>query len=399
MKIAKSEESPSGGIGVTRKRWWQQALRWQYLGLCILVIATLALHFSIIMMNTEPVFDESSYVDAARSIISGTGDTNHEHPPLGKLFVVSGILVFGDNPLGWRFFSVIFGTAAIVLFYFICRKLAMSQRATLLATFLFALDVMNFEESSLALLDVYMMTFMMAGFLLYLHKSYLLSGILLALSALAKLTGGLALIAIILHWVFTRRDKPKRFWASAILAPVSFVVFMFPLYYFASGTLANPIERTINLLRWSSSLTFATRIDPSASRPWEWILSPESMPFGSSVSFTIWALIIPAAIYIFYRAKQGNNAASFGLAWFAATYLTWIPLSLVTNRISYPYYFYPTIGAICIGIGLGLCQLLDITKSVKLRRAVTAGIVSYLLLHLAIFIIFCGFARLWLAGI
>ena len=35
------------------------------------------------------------------------------------------MLIFGDNPLGWRFFSVILGAISIVLFYLICRNLSM----------------------------------------------------------------------------------------------------------------------------------------------------------------------------------------------------------------------------------------------------------------------------------
>ncbi len=372
----------------------RKVLRWQHLGIFILVIITLALHFSTITVNSEPIFDEPAYVDAARSIVSGTGDTNPEHPPLGKLLIVSGILVFGDSPVGWRFFPVIFGTIAIVLFYFICLKL-MPGRAAFLATLLFTMESMSFVMSSLALLDVFMLTLMMAGFLLYLHQRYLLSGVAIALSALAKLTGGLALIAIILHWLFIKRDSPKRFVAGVIAVPVSFLLFMLPLNYLASGEWESPLKSTLDLLSWSRIITFATRFDSTASRPWEWIIFPDRMPLGTPVSLTIWILIIPAVVYMVFMARRGDDAARFGLGWFAGTYLAWVPLSLATNRLSYPYYFYPTIGAICIGIGLGLSQLLDM-EPVKSRKAIALGVASYLLLHLAVFIISRGFLRVWL---
>ena len=79
----------------------------------------------------------------------------------------------------------------------------------MLATFLFALDDMTFLHSGLALLDVYMVTFMLAAVLLYLDEKYLLSGIFIALSAECKLAGGLIIIAIFLHWAIYRRDKWK----------------------------------------------------------------------------------------------------------------------------------------------------------------------------------------------
>jgi len=48
---------------------------------------------------------------------------------------------------------------------------------------------MTFLHSGLALLDVYMVTFMLAALLAYLDKKYLWMGILVALSALCKLDG------------------------------------------------------------------------------------------------------------------------------------------------------------------------------------------------------------------
>ncbi len=395
MEIANSEVSLPRE-SVRDKKWWRRVLEWQYLGLCVLVIATLALHFSTITKPNEVAFDETYYVNDARSIISGAGDLRPEHPPLGKLFVVSGILIFGDNPFGWRFFSLIFGTFSIVLFYFICCKLAMSRRATLFATFLFALDNMGFVQASMALLDVYMVTFMLAGFLLYLHKGYLLSGMSIALSTLAKLSGGLAFLVIVLHWAFARKDRPKWFLASVILTPLSFLVFMFPLDYFTFGRFVNPIQRSLDMLNASGSITFEYAKHPSMSRPWEWLLPWNIMPYSwdpqyiSFVSWTIGIFIIPAVIYMFYKARKSNDAACFGLAWFAATYLIWIPISYATNRVSFIYYFYPTVGAICIGIGLALSDIINKfqIKTAKRRKAMMGAIITYLSLHLAIFIIF-----------
>ena len=98
-----------------------------------------------------------------------------------------------------------------------------------------------------------------------------------------------------------------------------------------------------------------------------------------------------------FRAKRGYSAAIFGLSWFASTYLFWIPLVLITDRLTFPYYFYPTIGAICIGLGLGLSQLLNIWKTRrtgKLRWVALLAVSGYLLLHVGIFVVLAPtFAR------
>ena len=146
------------------KRWLKWLDKWEYTWLCLLVVITLAAHFSIINQPKQVVFDEVYYVNEARSILADNGTLRPEHPPVGKLFVVAGIALFGDNPVGWRFFSIICGTGCIILFYLICRQLAMSKRASVLATFLLALENMSFVQAGVAMLDVYSLVLMLASF-------------------------------------------------------------------------------------------------------------------------------------------------------------------------------------------------------------------------------------------
>ncbi len=368
---------------------------WEYSGLCLLVLMSLVLHFVIIEQPNQLVFDEQHYIKDARYIIENHTTQRIEHPPLGKLFITSGILLFGDNPIGWRFFSILFGTTSLVLFYLVCRKLTMTKVASLLATYLLALENLSFVQASVAMLDVFTVTFMLGAFLLYLQGWYEFSAILVGLSALAKLNGALVLPVIALHWFFTGRRTPVYFFASMLLAPISFVLLL-PLFnYGIERNFSNPIVQIYNMLTLSGSLTFANAAIETASRPWKWILRPELMFYWYEphyigvISYTIWALIIPAVIYMLFRAIKGNSASLFGLSWFVSTYLLWIPASLITNRISFVYYFYPTIGAIAIGIGLGLTQLIDIWRSQKSgwRWLVMVAVSGYLVAHAVIFVI------------
>ena len=370
--------------------------KWEYAGLCLLVLIILVMHFITIMQPTDPVFDERYYVDDARSILDGNGTSRPEHPPLGTLLTTFGIFLFGDNPFGWRFFPILFGTIGIVLFYLVCRRLAMSKEASFLATFLLALDNLSFVQSSIAMLDVYSVTFMLLSFWLYLKSRYLLSGVSVGLSALAKLTGVLALPVILLHWLLIKRGRPIQFVATMLASYASFLLLL-PLCDFAVfRTFINPIGRIYTMLNLSSTLTFTTAAHPAACRPWDWILRPEMMYYWyephyvGAISFTIWALIIPAVLYMGFRATKGDTAGLFGISWFVSTYLVWIPLSIITDRISFIYYFYPTVGAVCIGLGLGLSQLLAIWKTRragKLKWVALLTVIVYLLLHVSVFVI------------
>ena len=61
--------------------------KWEYTWLCLLVLITLAGHFTLINQPNQLMFDEQYYVPDARAILSSHETLRLEHPPLGKLFV------------------------------------------------------------------------------------------------------------------------------------------------------------------------------------------------------------------------------------------------------------------------------------------------------------------------
>jgi dolichyl-phosphate-mannose-protein mannosyltransferase len=380
--------------------------RWEYFWLCLFVIATLAMHFVIINQVKDPILDEAHYAGYygsthtpingdAYSIIHDHKDMRPEHPPLGKLFIVAGIDGLGDNPWGWRVPSIIMGTIGIILFFFVCRSLNMSRRAVNIATFLFAFENFTFLMASVAMLDVFFMTLTLAFFLLYLNRQYVMSGLFIGLAATAKLYAALATPALAIHWLFTKTKQTRWFLLTVFFAIVSFIAFM-PLFDFViSRSFQNPLGRIKEMLTLSASLTFANTTHPALSRPWEWLLSYRPMAFWyvphytGAISPSVWGTMIPVVLYMIYRTvRQRNDAALFGFAWFFSTYVLWIPISVFTNRVSFIYYFYPSIGALCLGLGLGLNEAREWVSSrqMKVKVPVMAGIVAFLLFHAASFI-------------
>ncbi len=390
--------------------------RWKYTPLCLLVLIVLIIHFSAIMLPNAPIFDESYYVPAARSIIQGTGTDIIEHPPLGQLLIVSGISLFGDGPLGWRFFSVIFGAVSIVLFYLICRQLKMSKNTSFLATFLFSIENMSFILAGIAMLDVYCLTFMLASFWAYLKGWHIRAGLFIGLAILAKLIGVLALLVILLHWLLTNRDNKRQIFTIVSVSAASFLLLMPLLDLAVWHKLVNPFERIKVMLEYSRYATFAiyaqSPIGTPPTRPWEWLIRLDSMHFLSydtikrewyvlyylMISPSVWALIIPSMLFMLYKAIKRSSTAIFVICWFAGTYLIWIPASLITDRISYIFYFYPAIGVICIGISLGITRLSNLNpKQSILKRLPRLIIPFYILISLIVFIaLFPG--NIWLVS-
>jgi dolichyl-phosphate-mannose-protein mannosyltransferase len=472
---------------------WQKFWRWEYTGLLIIVLVTLGFHFGAIMRPNSIIWDEKWYVGDARSIITGGGDIRPEHPPLSKLFIVAGelifngfkvpqkdtgetlvngvgseeiylnvkdasvfilastiridreqmwingidtglnritverdtggtgkfghaagapVFVFTDNAFGWRFFSIIFGTLGIIVFYFICRKLNFSLRAALIATFLFAFEDMTFLHSSLALLDVFMVTFMLVAVYLYLNENYLLTGVLVALSAQCKLVGVLILIALALHFIIYRRQKWHLFVSMFLVAAVAYVAFIVLFDFLLVGSWENPVTRIAAMLEGTSANVFSVPKLSISSYPWTWLYpqffqvsyNSDNVPFIvygydpqyiSFISTTLQIFIVPMIGYMAGKMITGSRAAGLVVFWFAATYLVWIPLTIVTNRVTFVFYFLSTIPAICMGMAMVIEDIMGwLRRKREQAGRTTAGVKIwygvigfYLLLHLAIFVV------------
>ena len=123
--------------------WFKDRYNLIFLILTIIILFT---HFVLIPYALDYVYDENYYVREAQSILSDAELVRPDHPNLGKLFIASGIVIFGDNEWGWRMPSVIFSIASILIFYAICRRLTW-KLAALLATIFFM-----FERLSLSYL-------------------------------------------------------------------------------------------------------------------------------------------------------------------------------------------------------------------------------------------------------
>jgi dolichyl-phosphate-mannose-protein mannosyltransferase len=381
--------------------------KWEYLWLSLIVIITLVMHFSIINDVKVPILDEVYYAGYypeqqgdlhygdAYNILSLHSDARPEHPPLAKLLIAASIAVLGDNAMGWRTSAVVFGTISIVLLYFICRRLNMSRRAANIATFLFAFENFSFMLASIAMLDVFFLTLTLAFFLLYLNRQYIFSGIFVGLAALAKLFAAMGTPTLFVHWVFTKTNQTRWFIATVILSPLSFVGFLTLFDYIITRNLINPLTRIKEMLSLSGSLTFANTTHPAMSRPWEWLLNYKPMAFWyaphytGAISPSVWGVIIPVVLYMVYRAFKRNDAGLFGFSWFLGTFLLWIPISIFTDRISFIFYFYPTVGAICLGLGLGLNEALEWAshRTRKVKVPAIAAITAFFLFHIASFIV------------
>jgi len=142
------------------------------------------------------IFDEVYYAKNANSLIKHGVELNSAgqaefivHPPLGKWLIGIGIKLFGNNEFGWRISAVIFGTASIVLIYLLALKLFDSILLASLSAAFLALDGLNLVMSRVALLDIFLMFFILLATYFLLTNQYWLSAISIGAASGIKWSG------------------------------------------------------------------------------------------------------------------------------------------------------------------------------------------------------------------
>lgn len=115
----------------------------------------------------QDIFDETYYHHDSLSLLKHGVEQNCQnngpgfvvHPPLGKWMIGAGIKIWGDNPFGWRSAAAIVGTLSVIILVRLARRMFGSTMLGAFAGMLLALDGMEFVQSRVALLDIFLMFF------------------------------------------------------------------------------------------------------------------------------------------------------------------------------------------------------------------------------------------------
>ncbi|MCP3730096.1 phospholipid carrier-dependent glycosyltransferase [Sphingomonas sp. MG17] len=250
-------------------------------------------------------FDEVHYVTAARVLIALSHAANPEHPLLGKSLIALGMLIFGDNPIGWRALSTLAGTATVVGVYVLTLALTRATRPALFAALFTMLGQMVFVQARIGMLDVFMGAFLVCAAVAFVNAmhgtrrgaamtSWTVTAALLGASVAVKWAAVpyVAFAAIAFLWL--RRGHPDRFggmpWLTglAILGGISIPLYFLtfaPAFFYAQ----NP-------------LTLAKLI-PFQLEMWE-LQTQVLAPHNYQSSWWSWPLMLRPMWY-FYEPDQG----------------------------------------------------------------------------------------------
>jgi dolichyl-phosphate-mannose-protein mannosyltransferase len=162
----------------------------------IAIVIFLASHFALLVGVGTPdkfYFDEVHYVPAARQMLvpaTSAPMLNPMHPPLAKQLIALSIRGFGDNPLGWRYPGVLFGSLAIVAMYLCGLALFAAQGPAVASALLAFFNQVVFVQSRIAMLDIFALAFGLFAIAAFMHGFRKLRPQLWF--ALAGLAGGLS---------------------------------------------------------------------------------------------------------------------------------------------------------------------------------------------------------------
>lgn len=100
-------------------------------------------------------FDEVYFARTAYEIDEDYYIYESTHPTLGKLLILVGIKIFGNNPFGWRIMGALMGVLLIPIMYVFGKKLFKNSLLAFASAFLMMFDFMHFTHTRFASIDVF----------------------------------------------------------------------------------------------------------------------------------------------------------------------------------------------------------------------------------------------------
>ncbi len=366
-------------------------------------------------------FDEIYHARTAYEFIHHLPVFEWTHPPLGKVIISWGIMLFGMNPFGYRFMGTLAGILMLLPMYALGKRLFKSTFFAFFAAFLLAFDFMHFAQTRIATIDSYItlfilcMTYFMVVYITEAQQAsdkpfwhrltpLLASGAFMGLAIASKWPGvyGAAGLAVLFFWALYRQLvsgalKPKEAWQTCGFCVLAFVVLPLCIYALSyipylqtpgKQGLASILDNQTAMFNYHSTLKEG---HPFASGWWSWMLNLRPIfYYAGSLGYNIYEGIsafgnpaiwwpgILALFYCLYRAWKwhDDHTAIILLIAFGAQLLPWV---LVT-RVTFIYHYFPCVPFLIAMVCYGLQQVVWPVS----KRAVWA----YGAVVLALFVLF-----------
>jgi dolichyl-phosphate-mannose--protein O-mannosyl transferase len=364
----------------------------------IAAILTFALSIRLwrLSLPTGYVFDEVYYAKNANSLLSSAVELDAQgqaefvvHPPFGKWLIAIGIRFFGNEEFGWRFASAIFGTLSILLIYLIVKKLFNSEFLSITAALLMAFDGLNLVMSRVALLDIFLMFFILLSIYFLITNNLWLSGSAIGLAISIKWSAAFLIPLVILFVVIYNKVTFRNLYkvvSQFTLLPISIYFASWSGWIFSSQGWARQSESNVFASLWNyhlQILDFHQGLDDKhayQANPWSWLVlgrptsfyyeSPsdcgaekcaqEILAIGTPLLW--WISIFAVAITFGFLVTKLERAAVIILLGFAGTYLPWF---FIQSRTTFYFYSISSLPFLILALIYCFNQLLNIANYKK----------------------------------
>ena len=218
--------------GAARSAWQRVTAAWASASpterattvlLGIMIVGGVVLRIRAVWFPATFTFDEPAFVPNAHNYLLGVQDTN-DHPPLYKMFMAVGMLLFGYNSAGWRFPAVCFGILSVVLAYWLGKAYFRTARAGLMAAAFVAADGFFISYSRVGLMDGILTSLMLWSMLAAVSartwRGVLVTALLVGVAAAVKWSGVFIVIPAVVTMLLVGRVP---FWSVLAFAVVPVV--------------------------------------------------------------------------------------------------------------------------------------------------------------------------------
>ena len=345
----------------------------------LILLLTALIRFWNLGTPDELVFDEVYYVDGAKDYLNNGVETTKGaaefvvHPPVGKWLIALGIQILGDSPAGWRLSAAIFGTFSILLIYFVALRLFSSQFLALVSAGLMSIDGLHLVMSRTALLDIFLMFFLLAAFLALLHERHIVAALLLGLALGTKWSAIYFIAAILIYLLVIKRRR------VLLYLPIIPITYFFTWSGwlisdkgwsrdYSSNPLISLFQYHREILNFHTGLTTEHSYEAS---PWNWLVlgrptsffyespkscgaescSQEILAMGTPIIW--WFGLVALFITLGYFITRRERGAGLILLALLSNYLPWLLFPERTTFYFYAIAFLPYL-------------ILAITYSIKL---------------------------------
>lgn len=388
------------------------------------------------LSSTSTYFDEVFYPRTALDFIHKINPFERTHPPLGKYFVMVGMLIFGINPFGWRIVGALFGVAMIPLMYLFGLKIFKKRFYAFCTAFFVMFDFMHFVQTRISTIDVYVTFFVILMYYYiydyFVKRSYktglkksllplFLCGLTFGIGIATKWIAMYAAVGIFLIFIIAKIDdicyyiayKKSglssdlfiRFWSKyfikTALACVLFFIIIPAIIYFASYTSImmvpdNGVKEFFN--NQVHMYTFHNELNIKhsySSQWWEWPIMTKPIWFYGSKALAeenltssiicmgnplIWWFSIPALITgIIFAIRRKDKFMVVPIFGALYQYIPW----MVVRRMTFIYHYFSVMPFIII-IMVYLLKIFSEYGGKSAKRVVYC----YLVLTALLFIMF-----------